>query len=501
MERETFYDAQARHRRAAVGWSVMCGIAAMLLAVAASFVLTPFVLVSGALLSRLIHVVAPLPPSFWQVFQDLAATLADGQRAAFDGRLTSADVVSAARSLAILLLPGVLLVLALWRALRSILLRDGGAGVAQAFGVRAPRDADLEERQLVNVTEEMAIAAGLPRPQVCLVDYGEPNVAAIGSSPEHATIVITRSTLESLDREQTQAALGHIVGSIANGDLKLGLETLAVAQTFGFLATLLEAPLNASARKRLRLLRRAAKARGDADTNRAALVAGFCAGLDPDTIGESGSFLDDLDRPETRGFKSFVLHARAVFLLPLFGVVLVAKLFMLIATLLCVMPLVGSMLRHRKYLADATAIQLTRNADTLAEALAKLAGPAGGVGGHWAPHLFIVTPGGDAQGTETPLLLIAAQPPVSARLQRLRALGARITVPEEPGVKLPRPRFPRLPDVGPVLQLVTLAIAALILSPLVGFVAYLFGVTVLFAVGVAAGAYWLALWVVAQLIP
>jgi Zn-dependent protease with chaperone function len=324
--------------------------------------------------------------------------------------------------------------------------------------------------------------------------------------------------LGALDRGQTQAVLGHLIGSIANGDLKLGLETLAVGQTFGFLMTLLEAPLNAPARKRLRVLARTAWiVRRPSAAERAALVAGFSAGLDPDTIEDSGRFIDDLDRPDTGRVRSLLLHLRAIVLLPLFGVVLVAKLFMLIATLLAVVPVVGWMLRHRRYLADATAVQLTRDPDALAGALAGLTAHAGGAGaGYWAPQLFVVAPGAhvtpskalqppsEARGMahDTPLLLIGVQPPVASRLERLRALGARVDV-APPASPKPRRllRLPRLPDVGLGWQLVTLAIVAIVLTPLVAFIVYLFGVALLFAGGVAIAAYWLALWAVSHLVP
>jgi len=84
-------------------------------------------------------------------------------------------------------------------------------------------------RQLHNVVEEMAIAAGLPKPRVMIVDDGAPNAFATGRNPEHAVIAVTTGLLSKLDREQLQAVIGHELAHIANRDMLVG--TLAASLT------------------------------------------------------------------------------------------------------------------------------------------------------------------------------------------------------------------------------------------------------------------------------
>jgi heat shock protein HtpX len=94
-------------------------------------------------------------------------------------------------------------------------------------------------------------------------------------------------------------------------------------------------------------------------------------------------------------------------------------------TLMVTVPFVGWMLRHRRYLADATAVQLTRYPEALASALHALDPLARTrTGGHWAPQFFIV----DAADPrfETPLVLFGVHPPVRDRRERILHFRNRI---------------------------------------------------------------------------
>lgn len=79
---------------------------------------------------------------------------------------------------------------------------------------------DREERELFNVVTEMSIASGLTPPKVFVIDDPAPNAFATGRDPEHASIGVTRGLLDALDREQTQGVIAHEMGHIRNYDIR-----------------------------------------------------------------------------------------------------------------------------------------------------------------------------------------------------------------------------------------------------------------------------------------
>jgi Zn-dependent protease with chaperone function len=115
---------------------------------------------------------------------------------------------------------GFLVPLACWLAVRSVWLAAGVGHTLLAIGARPPKDGDLEEHQLVNVVQEMAIAAGIPAPAVRLLDAKVANAAAIGRDPTESYVVVGRRLLDEFDREETEGLLAHLIGSIGNGDLR-----------------------------------------------------------------------------------------------------------------------------------------------------------------------------------------------------------------------------------------------------------------------------------------
>lgn len=91
-------------------------------------------------------------------------------------------------------------------------------------------DADTGEyAQLHNVVEEMALAAGLPKPRVMIVVDPAPNAFATGRDPEHAVVAATTGLLERMDREQLQAVIAHELAHVANRDILVG--TIAASLT------------------------------------------------------------------------------------------------------------------------------------------------------------------------------------------------------------------------------------------------------------------------------
>ena len=113
---------------------------------------------------------------------------------------------------------------------RSSQLRAGGAVIARALGgvqVNA-NDGDLKRQRLVNVVEEMAIAARIRKPQVfVLPNEAGVNAFAAGNSPDEAAVAVTQGALDAFDREQLQAVIGHEFSHILNGDMKINMRLTA----------------------------------------------------------------------------------------------------------------------------------------------------------------------------------------------------------------------------------------------------------------------------------
>ena len=112
----------------------------------------------------------------------------------------------------------------------------GGSAVAESVGGRHvnPQTTDLAERRLLNVVEEMAIASGIGVPAVYVLD-DEPaiNAFAAGLTTNDAVVAVTRGTLEKLTRDELQGVIGHEFSHILNGDMRLNVRLTALV--FGIL--------------------------------------------------------------------------------------------------------------------------------------------------------------------------------------------------------------------------------------------------------------------------
>jgi Zn-dependent protease with chaperone function len=110
-------------------------------------------------------------------------------------------------------------------------LRGGGTTVAENLGgYRVPQNTtDPVERRLVNVVEEMAIAAGMPVPPIYLLKNEEAiNAFAAGYSPSDAVVAVTRGTAEQLTRDQLQGVVAHEFSHILNGDMRLNIRLIGI---------------------------------------------------------------------------------------------------------------------------------------------------------------------------------------------------------------------------------------------------------------------------------
>jgi Zn-dependent protease with chaperone function len=200
-------------------------------------------------------------------------------------------------------------------AIRSLQLRGGGSEIARALGGTRldPDPSDPLRRRLRNVVEEMAIASGVPVPDIYVLESEQGiNAFAAGFSPADAAIAVTRGTLENLDREELQGVIAHEFSHVLNGDMRLNIRLIGVL--FGILVIAI------IGRKFLYSARFARDSRNAAPA--------VLAGLAVVVLGYVGLFFG-------RWIKAAVS-------------------------------------RQREYLADASAVQFTRNPEGIGNALKKI---------------------------------------------------------------------------------------------------------------------------------
>jgi heat shock protein HtpX len=235
-----------------------------------------------------------------------------------------------------------------------------------------------EQRQLVNVVEEMAIASGQPKPRVWVVPDDDPNAFATGRDAQSASIAVTQGLLATLSRDELQGVVAHEMAHVRNLDVRL---MTLLAGMVGAIALLSDGMW-----RTLRLGGRASVELG----------------------GRSGG--------RGRGGGN-----------PLALVVLVLWLLTLIVAPLVSRILAMSVSRKREFLADATAAQLTRNPMALAGALEKLAAATAATRSIslGAAHLCIVDPSPGFLSSREGLVadVLASHPPIRQRIVRLQGMA------------------------------------------------------------------------------
>src|SRR5882672_4719861 len=126
---------------------------------------------------------------------------------------------------------GTLAVVGMGSAFKTLELAQGGKAVASMLGGRLinPNTSEPDERRLLNVVEEMAIAAGLPVPQVFVLHQERAiNAFAAGHSTSVAVITVTEGSLKLLTRDELQGVIGHEFSHILNGDMRLNLRLVGI---------------------------------------------------------------------------------------------------------------------------------------------------------------------------------------------------------------------------------------------------------------------------------
>ncbi len=128
-------------------------------------------------------------------------------------------------------------------------LSSGGRAVAESLGGRqiSPGTADPNERQALNVVEEMAIASGMPVPPVYLLEHELGiNAFAAGNRPEDAVVGLTRGCVETFKRNELQGVVAHEFSHILNGDMRLNLRLIALLHGIVFIGKVGEILLRGS---------------------------------------------------------------------------------------------------------------------------------------------------------------------------------------------------------------------------------------------------------------
>ena len=248
--------------------------------------------------------------------------------------------------------------------LRIAELSKGGGAIAERLGGRlvGATTKDAAERRYLNVVQEMALASGLPVPLCYVIDSDETvNAFAAGNSPQDAAVGVTRGALRNLTRDELQGVIAHEFSHIGNGDMKLNLRIIGAI-----------AGLTALAQLGYIFFRLAGSVRGK---NSAPIALGMVlTGVVVLLIGSGGI---------------------------LFGKIIQAAVS-----------------REREYLADASAVQFTRNPLGLSSALKKVAGLSGAQreassAELEAQHMFFA---GSAGFLES---LFSSHPPIGERIRRV----------------------------------------------------------------------------------
>lgn len=404
-ERESFFDAVARHRRSAARLATVALACATVLAFVVAALMSPLLYALAGLLLDVIDRITPAP--------DLIRGVTEGVSALID----QADTVPLSRWLGVVLvaaLPGFALMVLAWRALGRA-MRDAMGGEAIAAATRAVDATSLAEQRFANVVAEMAIAAALAPPRVRVAESDAVNAAAFGADRAHASVVVTTGLLAALDRAQLQGVAAHLVGCIANGDMRIGARYATTLGMFGLVARLSTSFSDRTAARRFASLLRHALRPGPHR------IDGELA------MRLTNPFEPEAEAPRAAPDEAIAPTWRTWLWMPLAGPLVISGFFGGVLCTVLLGPLLALSWRRRKYLADAIAVQLTRDPDALGSALGRMRGaPVGGAFGASIAHLCVVPPA--ARGTEGILggAAVPMAPSLDRRLAALGLLGASV---------------------------------------------------------------------------
>jgi Zn-dependent protease with chaperone function len=445
-ERESFFDAIARHRRAA--WRVTFASRAVNLVVAliVAVLMSPLFYGALALVLDLLNLVIPTPNLIPHIFHALDNPLNS------PGKVTVGEWL---RLIAVAAIPGLVWMAFVLRALRRVLTLcmsfDSGE-----FAARAPDPTILAEQRFGNVVTEMAIAANLPAPRLLIVDSPVVDAVAFGTDERHSTIAISQGLLTLLNRAQMEGVAANLVASIADGDMGIGLRAALSLNLFALIARLGSLITQSHARKNLAQIVSATLLPTTASARR--LVTQLADPLAADPGEKVVPAPNPVPAPGPGiGLAARWQKIRPYLWLPLAGPLVMTGLLGAIVNLFVLGPLLSLAWRQRKYMADATAVRLTRDPDTLSGALEKMTKERGPPLASWAAHMSVVDHTGQQRGvfggSAVPMF-----PSIDRRLRALGTMGAHSLRPRPAGPKIPiRLWF----IIGPLVTVLVVCVAML----------------------------------------
>lgn len=185
-------------------------------------------------------------------------------------------------------------------------LSQGGQVVAKALGGRLVdyQLADDKQQRLLNIVEEMAIAAGVPVPPVYLMNESSINAFAAGYSPADAVIGVTQGCLNLLNRDQLQGVIAHEFSHILNGDMRLNIRLIALLHGIEFIGHSGYFLLRSMGRHR------AVGAGSSKSKDNGGGILGLALGLM--VLGYLGTFFGSLIKAAVSRQREFLAHASAV---------------------------------------------------------------------------------------------------------------------------------------------------------------------------------------------
>ena len=257
---------------------------------------------------------------------------------------------------------------------RLISLSGGGAAVAELVGARRVDrgSSDAAERRLLNIVEEMAIAAGVTVPLVYVMDdQPDLNAFAAGYSPNEAAVTVTRGILETLNRDELQGVIAHEFSHILNGDMRLNVRIMGVIAGIVIIGAL------------------------------GRFVMRMGSGSNDDSSSSSRS------SNRSRGDSRLFLAGLAIWLIGSIGVLFGSLIKAAIS-------------RQREYLADASAVQFTRNPEGIGSALYQIQQHGSQVNQRHAEELSHMYFSAAVDN------LFTTHPPIEQRIERVMGPGAAV---------------------------------------------------------------------------
>jgi heat shock protein HtpX len=255
----------------------------------------------------------------------------------------------------------------------------GGDGMI--LDLAEAKEAGPKEQQLRNVVAELAVATGIPAPRIFIIESKAGNALSVGKDPQHGTIAITRGLLDKLDREELQGVIAHELAHIANLDSR---HAVLVALLVGAIVLLTDV---------------------------------FFALI-----------IEVAKNPWTGDDLSDTVAALAIWLVVVVVGLIVGGLLKLVAPI-AALAVQAAVSRDREYLADATAVGITRNPEGLIGALGKLERTRSDMlseANRGTQHLWIVNP--VRASKEGGRGWFDTHPATADRIARLRALEGIETV-------------------------------------------------------------------------